>query len=175
MQAPHTAAAAAATAASNNDPQSHHHGSAAASAAAATAPTPASFLLSSLSVAGPAMDELRVIFKHFPRGPALLSYLYSQAALEQDNDSDSALASFTTTGGGGALPSGSRNNVTGKLATALFVAGLKPYLTLCSKWLFALGPLGLNQVILSLQMNASARSICITPLLFFLHSFFFQG
>jgi hypothetical protein len=82
---------------------------------AAAAPAPAS--------AFPAAHELRSAFEAFPRGPSLLSYLYEQAALEEDNDAGA-----------------------GRLATALLVAGLKPYLALCSKWLFATAPLGRAQV-----------------------------
>jgi hypothetical protein len=109
-----------------------------------------------LSVAGPTAVELRVIFQHFPRGPTLLSYLYSQAALEHDNDSDHACFNTATTAatvgadagvGAGSGASVGSGNAAGKLATSLFVAGLKPYLALCSKWLFASEPLSYNQVL----------------------------
>lgn len=159
MQAPLSAAGASASASNSNIPAQSQRGGSVGTAAAATAPTPSSALLSSsslLSVAGPTAVELRVIFQHFPRGPTLLSYLYSQAALEHDNDSDHACFNTATTAatvgadagvGAGSGASVGSGNAAGKLATSLFVAGLKPYLALCSKWLFASEPLSYNQVL----------------------------
>jgi len=163
LQAPLSAAGASASASNSNIPAQSQRGGSVGTAAAATAPTPSSALLSSssllsveLRVAGPTAVELRVIFQHFPRGPTLLSYLYSQAALEHDNDSDHACFNTATTAatvgadagvGAGSGASVGSGNAAGKLATSLFVAGLKPYLALCSKWLFASEPLSYNQVL----------------------------
>ena len=89
----------------------------------------------------PLPEELHELaFASYPRGARLLSSLYERAVLE-DTGSEFGLGGISAIGGGGGV-----NGVNGvgggdagvgseRLATALLVSGLRPYLALCSRWL----------------------------------------